>query len=126
MKNKHVELLVELLDMPLKGSARRKRNRIQIFLLEKAKELEENRKLLLEENAIKDEKGELIAEDGKHQFTKEKKLIFEKEFDVLINEELKDFIPEEIYLKKVLNKIDKEQEFNTQKGILFDEILDEL
>lgn len=131
-KNYHVNVMAELLNIPLHGYQARKTTQFLKLLTSQAQILEEERNKMLLEVCEKDEKGEpilTITENGKNKeytLTDEAKKKFQEDYAKFVTEEfvldILDSTKDAIEVAKKLI-LESEVDLDTQeKKIVYDEV----
>jgi len=85
IKNKYINFLFKLLDIPLHGEERRERDAFIKVLLQKERDAEDERLSLLQELSKKDKNGKpIIKADNNYDLTPENLTLFQKELTDLM------------------------------------------
>jgi len=124
-RNRQLDTLVAILNVPLDGQKSRIRNRFITFIQPRLKEVEEERLKMAKELADKDEKGEPIMENSNFKLSKDNLEKFQKEYTDLLDEEYIIDILESN--KKDIDTIkdlilNTKKEFDIQGGYAYEEL----
>ncbi|MDD4110202.1 MAG: hypothetical protein PHS54_01465 [Clostridia bacterium] len=128
LKNSHMIILSKLLNVKLKGSISRKRNRFINELSPRLREIEKERISILEKHSVQDDKGKAIIENGNYKIDVNKVNEINKELNDFYNEEfIIDVFPSNkeniMAIKDII--LDTEIEFDTNEGQQYEEICQE-
>jgi len=125
LKNLHLLMLRNWLDVPLHGDLLRSRNKFIAGIQTKLKVIEENRKLTLANYADKDKDGEPIIENDLYKISDENKAGFIKEYNDTYLQDTEEVEAPTGALKTILlEKMTKG--LGIEDGKVFEEILEAL